>query len=179
MKKLLLLALCAFLFACDAGKKNNEETATTQPEKAPAQSEFADARYTETGKQLQAAFVKGDIDTWINSFADNAVYVWNSGDSLAGKQAIAEYWKKRWSEVLQSLQFNNNVWLPVKVNQSQSVESTGVWLLNWNETVATYQKTGKTMTQWMHTSIHFDSNDKIDRYVLYLDRVPITAAMTK
>jgi hypothetical protein len=45
-------------------------------------------------------------------------------------------------------------------------------------TTAKY-KTGKSMTQWIHTDLHFDANDKIDRVIMYLDRVPIAAAMSK
>ena len=35
------------------------------------------------------------------------------------------------------------------------------------------------MIQSIHTVQHFDANDKIDRVVQYLDRVPINAAMAK
>jgi ketosteroid isomerase-like protein len=48
----------------------------------------------------------------------------------------------------------------------------------WYMLYAKY-KTGKSMTQRSHMVIHFDDNDKIDRTTLYLDRVPINAAMTK
>jgi hypothetical protein len=33
-------------------------------------------------------------------FADNAVYYWNSGDSLVGKPAIDKYWRNRRANVL-------------------------------------------------------------------------------
>ena len=35
------------------------------------------------------------------------------------------------------------------------------------------------MVQWIHTDQHFDANDKIDRVIQYLDRVPINAASKK
>jgi hypothetical protein len=35
------------------------------------------------------------------------------------------------------------------------------------------------MSQWIHTDIHFDANDKIDRAIQYIDRVPINAATKK
>ena len=35
------------------------------------------------------------------------------------------------------------------------------------------------MAQWIHTAIHFDANDKIDRVVQFLDRAPINAATKK
>jgi hypothetical protein len=35
------------------------------------------------------------------------------------------------------------------------------------------------MQQWIHTDIHYDANDKIDRLIQYVYRVPINAAMKK
>jgi hypothetical protein len=88
------------------------------------------------------------------------------------------YWKKRRSEVIDSISFSNAIWLPLKVNQPQSVEQAGNWLLAWYQVSAKY-KTGKRMSQWVHTDMHFDANDKIDRYIQYLDHVPINAATKK
>jgi hypothetical protein len=114
----------------------------------------------------------------MSSFADNAVYQWNNGDSLAGKAAITAYWKKRRGEVIDSLTFSNQILLPIKVNKPQSIEQPGVWLLSWHQVTAKY-KTGKSMSQWMHTDMHFDASDKIDRVIQYLDRAPINAATKK
>jgi hypothetical protein len=115
---------------------------------------------------------------YMASYADNAVYQWNSGDSLAGKPAISEYWTKRRTELIDSLTFSNEIWLPIKVNQPQSVEAPGIWLLGWYQVNAKY-KTGKRMGQWMHIDFHFDATDKIDRVIQYVDRVPINAALAK
>lgn len=178
MKKLFVLALCASIFACKNEKPAEEKTETIPAETKTAPAEFADAKYTETGKQNSAAFASGDIDTWMSSFADNAVYAWNTGDSLSGKTAITDYWKKRRSEVIDSISFSNDIWLPIKVNEPQSVEAPGIWLLHWYKTTAKY-KTGKSMTQWMHTATHFDANDKIDRVIQYSDRALINAATSR
>ena len=32
---------------------------------------------------------------------------------------------------------------------------------------------------WIHTDLHFNENDKIDRLIQYLDRAPINAALAK
>jgi hypothetical protein len=40
------------------------------------------------------------MDAWMAEFADNAVYYWNSGDSLVGKPAIDKYWRNRRANVL-------------------------------------------------------------------------------
>lgn len=184
MKKMFVWALGSTLFFGCNNEKATEATTTT--EKAPATAaetktapaEFADAKYGEMGKKGLADLSSGDIDGWMTSFADNAVYVWNNGDSLAGKAAISAYWKKRRTEAIDSITFTNQIWLPIKVNQPQSVEQPGIWVLGWYVTSAKY-KTGKRMTQWIHADMHFNDADKIDRVIQYLDRVPINAAMTK
>lgn len=69
--------------------------------------------------------------------------------------------------------------MPVKVNTpQQQVQAPGVWLLAWFQVNAKY-KTGKSMSQWIHTDYHFDANDKIDQVVQYIDRAPINAAIAK
>jgi hypothetical protein len=35
------------------------------------------------------------------------------------------------------------------------------------------------MSQWIHTLMHFNNEDKIDRVLQFLDRAPINAAMKK
>ncbi len=179
MKKLLVLVFGTTLFIACNNEKSAETPATvTETKASTAPAEFADAKYAEIGKKGIAALSSGDVDGWMNGYADNAVYVWNNGDSIAGKPAITEYWKKRRTEVIDSISFSNEIWLPVKINKPQSVEGTGVWLLGWYQVNAKY-KTGKRMMQWIHTDMHFDANDKIDRVIQYLDRSVINAAMAK
>ncbi|PWT73479.1 MAG: hypothetical protein C5B59_13555 [Bacteroidetes bacterium] len=183
MKKVLLLGLSScLLFSCSNQSSTEKAEVKDSVAAAPAKpqpAEFADAKYAELGKKGLAALSSGDIDSWMNSFADNAVYIWNNGDSVAGKQAITAYWKKRRGQVIDSITFVNEIWLPIKVNQPQSVEAPGIWLLSWYAVTAKY-KTGKKMSQWIHTDTHYDANDKIDRVIQYLDRAPINAAtMTK
>src|SRR5882757_9371810 len=135
MKKLLFWAAgCYMLLSCN--NKPAEPTTTEQKDTASMaketkipQSEFADARYTEMGKKQLAQMSGGDMDGWVNTYADNAMYRWSSGDSLAGKAAIAAYWKERRAKVIDSIQFSNDIWLPLKVNQPQKgPDIPGIWL---------------------------------------------------
>ena len=180
MRQIFLCALsCVLLLACNNEKPAEEKTTAAVTETKTQPVEFADIKYSDIGKRGIAALSSGDIDSWMNDFADNAVYRWNSGDSLSGKAAIAGYWKKRRSEVIDSMSYMNDVWLPVKVNEpQQKVQAPGVWLLGWYQVTAKY-KTGKTMSQWIHTDYHFDANDKIDQMIQYIDRSVINAALTK
>jgi len=184
MKRLLPLALISSLFFACSGSKSDDKAAapTDSAVVAPAKvlpTEIADSKYSDIGKKSLEALSSGNIDAYMSAFADNAVYVWNNGDSLAGKAAITAYWKKRRSEVIDSISFPNQIWLAVKVNEPQTpAHLPGIWALSWHATLAKY-KTGKHMMQWMHADWHFDANDKIDRVIQFLDRVPINAASKK
>lgn len=182
MKKIFAWTVCSiFIIACNNEKPAEEPTAAeplTETPAVPAPVEFADARYTEIGKDGLAALASGDVDRWMSSFADNAVYFWNNGDSAAGKPAITAYWKKRRTEDIDSISFSNTIWLPVRVSRTQANEQPGVWLLGWYMVDVKY-KTGKKMVQWMHMATHFDATDKVDRVIHYLDRAPVLAATKK
>jgi ketosteroid isomerase-like protein len=177
MKKLLLLAMCAtMLYSCGSPQPTEEKVEAVPVDTTPKAVEFADASYIETGKTMFAAIAGGNMEAYLQPFSDNAMYRWNNGDSLAGKQAISDFWNKRRLEEIETLTFSNEIWLPVKVNQPQSVEAPGVWLLSWAKVDATY-KNGKSMTQWMHWTIHFNDNNQVDRMNQYLDTAPINAVM--
>lgn len=184
MKRIFILAAaCTLLFSCNSEKKEEEKKAdpTTNDggDKKPAQSEFADAKYTELGKKMSAQLSSGDIDGWLSNFSDNSVFQWSAGDSLAGKEAIGKYWKDRRANVIDSLVFTNDIWLPIKVNTPQrGPDAPGVWLLSWYQVDVKY-KNGKKLTFWTHIDHHFDANDKIDRTIQYIDRAPVNAALGK
>jgi hypothetical protein len=181
MKKILIIASgCFILLACNNEQKTDADTkmaSTTDSSAAKPQSEFADAKYTELGKQQLSKFESGDIDAWVNGFADDAVYAWSAGDSLAGKKAISDYWKNRRMNVIDSIKFSNDIWLPIKVNTPQrGPDLPGVWLLSWYQVEAKY-KNGKKLSFWVHNDFHYNDNDKVDRAVQYIDRAPINAAL--
>jgi len=184
MKKTIVMALAISLFLACTNQKSEDKAATTDStaataKAAPLPTEIGDAKFVDIGKSGNANLSSGNIDAWMTSFADNAVYIWNNGDSLVGKPAITAYWKQRRGSVIDSINFSQDIWLSVKVNQpQQAVHLPGNWLLGWYLTQAKY-KTGKRMAQWIHTAIHFDANDKIDRVIQFLDRAPINAASKK
>lgn len=180
MKKLLSLVTgCFILFSCNNNK--TADTTTVAPKdsliKHTPQAEFADDRYVEMGKETFAQFVAGDIDGWLSAYADSAMYRWSAGDSLSGKTAIAKYWKERREKAIDSLMVSNDIWLPIKVNTPQrGPDIPGIWLLTWHQVNVKY-KNGQRLMFWVHTDMHYNSDDKIDLVIQYIDRAPINKAL--
>lgn len=180
MKKIFLgFILSGMLIACNNSSTttgNNTMVKGDSSTKATPPAEFTDAKYADWGKQSMHKFESGDIEGWADMFADNAVYAWSAGDSLAGKKAIIDYWKNRRANVIDSIHFSNDIWLPIKINQPQKgPDRPGVWLLSWYQVNSKY-KSGKKLQFWVHTDYHYDSSDKVDRAIQYIDRAPINAA---
>jgi hypothetical protein len=173
-----IIASMFFLYACNNETKQDDAATSPAPDTKTQPAEFADAKYAQVGKDGLAAMSAGDIEKWSTNWAENIVWQWNNGDSVAGKAAVVAYWKDRRGNSIDSITFSQDIWLPVKVNAPQQNEAPGTWLLSWYAVNAKY-KTGKSMRQWIHTAQHFDANDKIDRVIQYLDRAPINAAMAK
>jgi len=182
MKKYIFLAAgYLLLLACnnqpaEPAKTDSAAAAETKPE-APKDVEFADPKYAELGKATLAALSKGDIAGYLSNYAENAVYSYSSGDSLAGLPAITKYWTERRTKVIDSLTFSNDIWLAIKVNKPQKgPDMPGVWLMAWYQFNSKY-KNGKRAGGWIHTDMHFNDAGKIDRTVMYIDRAPINAAL--
>jgi ketosteroid isomerase-like protein len=170
MKKLVLTtAAGALFFAC------------TQPKseavvEAPKKVEFAEERYIDITKQSLTKLAEGDVDAFMNNFADNAVFSWNNGDSIVSKQAITNYWKDRRANAIDTITFKNEAWLAIQANEPPTHLAKGVYVFNWAMFTITYS-TGKSVTMFIHNAFHFDNNDKVDRATQFVDRVPIAAAL--
>ncbi len=178
MKNLFLALCCGALWMACSKPQAEEPAAPAAPVETP-QSEIGDARYADIGKQGLAALASGDIDGWMTSFSDNCKYYFSAGDSIIGKQAITAYWKDRRNNMIDKIEFANDIYTPLKVNRPQKgPDQAGLWLLVWAQASVTY-KNGQSLKFWIHNDYHFDANDKIDVVVQYIDRAPINAALAK
>jgi len=137
--------------------------------------EFADRRYADTVLYYQQLFAEGDMIAWAEQFADSAVFIWSSGDSLVGKPAIYDYYAERRGAYIESLRFTDHIYLPVRVHTPQSIEAPGIWVLSWYRMDAVY-KSGETVSQWIHNDLHFNDDGKVDRVVQFIDRGVIPSA---
>lgn len=179
MKKVMLALLCmAMLWACTKPSDDTTEGTTEPPKDAtPPQAEFADPKYSEMTKQALDQLAQGNVEAFGNSLADSAIYYWNSGDSVAMKSAIVNYWKDRRGKVIDTISYVDDIWFSIRVNKPQKgPDAPGVWVLGWTNTSVTYQN-GKSIRMWIHTDYHFNKQDKIDRIIQYIDRAVINAAL--
>ena len=181
MKRTIGFLFLAVIFAACSNDQTAADNSSTTMDSASTEVntrgyEFGDDKYVQMAKQTMQDLSSGNIDSYLSVYADNAIYRFSGGDSLNGKQAITDYWKKRRSEVIDSLSYSGEVWLPINVSKPMSPNQlAGNYALTWNMVHAKY-KSGKSMSQRMHMVFHFDNNDKVDRVTQYLDRVPVMAA---
>ena len=181
MKKLFMVMLLAFLFiACNNENKTTDavttesgDTVTTGTSKPPV--ELLGDELNVASKGVWENFSKGDVDAMTANMDDNARLNFSGGDSLVGKQAIAEYYKSRW-KLIETLKFSEEIWLPIKANQSPNgTAATGKWMLSWHKVDVKY-KNGKSLSFWSHNASHFNEAGKIDYIAQYIDRLPIMEA---
>ena len=181
MKKFLPgVVISLFVLSCNNEKKDevaktaDAATETTATEKK-APVELLDLSAAAAVKQSFEAFAKGDVDAMVSNFADTVFYTWSSGDTIRGKQAVADYYKSRW-KLIDSVSIAETIMLPIKANESQSkLAPTGKWVLYWAMLNVKY-KNGKKISFWMHNANHFNDADKVDYVGQYLDRHQILEA---
>ena len=176
MKKIFMgLTIAAFLFACNSEKK---DASTTEPSTVKSSSdtkpstEVLDVSAADIVKRSFTAFSKGDVDAMVTDYADTVRYLWSGLDSIVGKQAVADYWKKRWT-IIDSVNFVENIYLPINMSEAQSKYApTGKWILHWTLVNVKY-KNGKRINFWAHYVNHLNADGKIDLVGAYVDRQPI------
>jgi hypothetical protein len=186
MRKLFFIpvAACLILAACNSGDKSASDNkmasvSADSATKKPAAYEFGDQKYVDMAKQNLASFEQGNIDAWLTAYADNAKYYWSGGDSLVGKQAITDYWKNRRTNVIKTIKFSNDIWMPVKINTPQKgPDMPGNWVFSWYQVNVTYNN-NKSLQFWTHTLQHYDAADKVDQAVQFIDFAPINKALGK
>jgi len=178
MKKFLFGVLVStIIISCaeKAEEKPKEETTPVTTETKKTGDEILAMSEADGAKNSLMAFAKGDVAGMTANYDDNAKYYWSSGDSLTGKQAIADYYTGRW-KIIDSVNIIGQVVLPVKVNVSQAQgHSLGKWVLVWSNLQVKY-KNGKTIRFWTHADYHYNDAGKVDVAVQYIDRHQILEA---
>ena len=137
MKNLLLMSLCVLLIiSCSAPTEKAEPVAEPEPSVVRDIDLIDNTKYEELARAGFQGMTDQDLDAFLANFADDAVYVFNAGDSLAGMTAIREFWAGR-MEVIETITFGNEIFLPVTVQEGAG-PLPGDWLLAWFSVDATY-----------------------------------------
>lgn len=175
---ILGIIISLLLFACNNEVKDDkattDSTAVSSSDKKPAAA-LLDMSEADPVKKSFDAFSKGDVDAMVSIYDDTVFYAFSGGDTLRGKLAVADYYKGRW-KLLDSVQFSDQIVLPIQVNESQSKAApAGKWVLFWSAVDAKY-KNGKKIHFWIHNVNHYNDAGKIDFASQYIDRVPLMEA---
>ena len=114
MKQTIGFLLLAVVFAACSNDQSAADNSSSTMDSASTEVntrgyEFGDDKYVQIAKQVMQDLSSGNTDGYLSAYADNAIYRFSGGDSLNGKQAITDYWKKRRSEVIDSLSYSNEV----------------------------------------------------------------------
>jgi hypothetical protein len=179
MKKIIsVICIAAFLFACNNEVEKAETTAPEgKSEKAAAPVELInDSNLINAVKSAFTAFENKDIEGYTANLADNVAFRWSGGDSLAGKQAVKDYYTGRFN-IIDNIKFSNHIFLPIMSNVSPNGGATpaGKWMLSWY-TVDVKYKNGKAINFWAHNAQHYNDAGKIDIFAQYIDRYPLMEA---
>ena len=167
-KLVVLLVVVAVLNSCNQPK--------TETAAAPAPVELGDSTKADLAKASYMALIAGDVDGFAASMSDDAVFCWNSSDSLVGKTAILEYWKDRRENVIDTLEIRNDVWMPLRINKFPNANS-GEYVMMWAWLTSTYQFGGKPMVQRFYQVYRFNSEGKINHITHYIDRYAISESL--
>lgn len=174
MRKTILFALVAIGCLNSCNDKPADKPAG-EVEKKTASMELLPMVVTEPIKAAFEAFSKKDVDGFTAGLAEDVRYFWSSGDSLIGKQAVKDYYSRRFA-LLDTITFTDHIFVPLQMYEPQSPNvPTGKWILHWANAHATY-KNGKHINFWVHQVNHYNEAGMIDYQDQYLDRSQIAAA---
>ncbi|HQW93130.1 MAG TPA: nuclear transport factor 2 family protein [Ferruginibacter sp.] len=179
MKKIILVfCMAALLVACNEEKKTDTATEAT-PAAAPAEKPpveiLNDSNLVASTMASFTAFENKDIEGYTAGMADNVMFRWSGGDSLAGKQAVKDYYTGRFN-IIDNIKFSDHISLPLMANASPVANvPTGKWMLSWYKVSVKY-KNGKSIVFWAHNTQHYNDAGKMDIFNQYIDRAPIMAA---
>ncbi|MBK6634724.1 MAG: nuclear transport factor 2 family protein [Chitinophagaceae bacterium] len=148
MKKIILVfCMAALLVACNEEKKTDTATEAT-PAAAPAEKPpveiLNDSNLVASTMASFTAFENKDIEGYTTGMADNVMFRWSGGDSLAGKQAVKDYYTGRFN-IIDNIKFSDHISLPLMANASPVANvPTGKWMLSWYKVSVKY-KNGKSI----------------------------------
>ena len=138
--------------------------------------------YAEITEQAMMHMQNMDFDAWGELLAADIEYHFPDGDAgtrtvLAGKEAVLDWWKN-WEETtgIESMTFSNTVFLPIVAQEAPNYSGlTGPYVVSYLSNEMVFN--GNPVNLRMNFTVHFNEDNKIDRYFSYYDRSLIISAM--
>lgn len=144
--------------------------------------EIGSQEYADITEQAMMHMQNMDFDAWGELLADDIEYYFPDGDEgtrtvITGKEAVVEWWKN-WEATtgIESMRFSSTVFLPAIALEALSYSGlSGPYVVSYLSNEMVFN--GQTVNVRMNFTVHFNEENKIDRYFSYYDRVPIIRAM--
>ena len=144
--------------------------------------DIGSTEYVEIMEQGMMHMQNMDFDAWGELMADDIEYYFPDGDAgtrtvLTGKQAVVDWWNN-WESTsgIESMTFSAPVYLPVIAQEAPNYAGlTGPYVISYLSNEMVFN--GTVVNLRMNFAVHFNEENKIDRYFSYYDRAPIISAM--
>lgn len=144
--------------------------------------DIGSAEYARMAEQAMTHMSNFEFDAWGEMLADDIEYYFPDGDAgtrtvLTGKAALLDWWKD-WEATsgIESMTFSNTVFLPIVAQEAPNYSGlTGPYVVSYMSNEMVFN--GNTTNVRMNFTLHFNDENKIDRYYSYYDRTPIITAM--
>jgi len=144
--------------------------------------DIGSSKYADITEQAMMHMQDMDFDAWGELLADDIEYQFPDGDSgtrtvITGKEAVLDWWKN-WETTsgIESMKFTSTVFLPVIAQESPNYSRlTGPYVVSYLSNEMVYN--GNPVNLRMNFTVHFNEENKIDRYFSYYDRSTIISAM--
>lgn len=144
--------------------------------------DIGSADHAQMAEQAMTHLSNFEFDAWGEMLADDIEYYFPDGDAgtrtlITGKAALLDWWKN-WETTsgIESMTFSNTVFLPIVAQEAPNYAGlTGPYVVSYMSNEMVFN--GNTAKVRMNFTVHFNDENKIDRYYSYYDRTPIITAM--
>lgn len=168
---LTAIAAAALFFSYACTPKQDTTSTTRGWDLAPEE-------YADLAEQSLMHMEQFEFDEWGEMLADDVEYYFPDGDEgirtvLIGKRNVVDWWNDwRLTSGIDSMKFSETVFLPVEAEEVPSYSGLpGVYVVSYFSNMMVYN--GKPVSIRMNFTMHFNQDQKIDRYFTYYDRTPI------
>jgi hypothetical protein len=177
--RLGLLFCSVFILSC-LGTKEKEADLVKTEQPAVEEASKTYAIIVEESLNILQDFDFDELDTY---FANDVEWYWPNGGMesrsiIKGKKNVINYWKDwRATSGVESMQFYNSDFMPLKTNKSNDQYNiVGVVVLYYGD-ITIYGKAGSTTVR-QHMVFSFNKDKKIQKVFSYYDRTGITQLLS-